>query len=115
VNGISNDDEVMSYAENKVTTEVIKIIWQDTKNYIHNYLVESFDWTDFNSGMANLNTVLQKRYIAKKQDIPIGQIINILLIESLEIPSRKFMPQLHQQFQPDTDLKLLTNECWQRK
>ncbi|WP_418264472.1 helix-turn-helix domain-containing protein [Flavobacterium faecale] len=47
MNGISNDEEVMEYAQNKATDELLKnSLHFETKNFIHNYLINSFDWQE---------------------------------------------------------------------
>jgi hypothetical protein len=47
MNGISNDDDVMDYATNKASTTVLEIALQsETKNFLHSYLKNTFDWLD---------------------------------------------------------------------
>jgi hypothetical protein len=43
MNGISNDQDVMDYSLNKAS-ELLKTLCILTKNFIHNYLMHSFDW-----------------------------------------------------------------------
>jgi hypothetical protein len=45
MNGISNDQDVMDYALNKASEELLNSHFE-TKNFIHNYLINSFDWHD---------------------------------------------------------------------
>ena len=45
MNGISNDQDVMDYAENKASEEALaNALKRETKNFILNYLKNSFDW-----------------------------------------------------------------------
>jgi hypothetical protein len=45
MNGISNDQDVMDYSLNKASEELLKnSLHFETKNFIHNYLMHSFDW-----------------------------------------------------------------------
>ena len=45
MNGISNDQDVMEYAENKASEETLaNALKRETKNFILNYLKNSFDW-----------------------------------------------------------------------
>ncbi|OOG73299.1 helix-turn-helix domain-containing protein [Flavobacterium sp. A45] len=47
MNGISNDQDVMNYAENKASEEVLaNALKRETKNFILNYLKNSFDWNE---------------------------------------------------------------------
>jgi len=47
MNGISNDQDVMDYAENKASEEVLaNALKRETKNFILNYLKNSFDWNE---------------------------------------------------------------------
>ena len=45
MNGISNDDDVMDYASNKASVEILeKELKNETKSFIQNYLINSFNW-----------------------------------------------------------------------
>jgi uncharacterized protein (DUF2132 family) len=47
MNGISNDQDVMDYAKNKASEEALaNALKRETKNFILNYLKNSFDWND---------------------------------------------------------------------
>ena len=47
MNGLSNDSDVMLYAEQKATEEyILKSLEQETKNYLFKYLQATFDWQD---------------------------------------------------------------------
>ena len=47
MNGISNDQDVMDYAENKASEEALaNALKSETKNFILNYLKNSFDWNE---------------------------------------------------------------------
>ena len=47
MNGISNDQDVMDYSLNKATDDFLEnALHFETKNFIHNYLITSFNWMD---------------------------------------------------------------------
>jgi hypothetical protein len=47
MNGISNDQDVMDYAENKASEEALaNALKRETKSFILNYLKNSFDWNE---------------------------------------------------------------------
>jgi hypothetical protein len=47
MNGISNDQDVMDYSLNKASDELLKnSLHFETKNFIHNYLINSFEWSE---------------------------------------------------------------------
>jgi ATP-dependent exoDNAse (exonuclease V) alpha subunit len=54
MNGISNDQDVMNYSENKASTEFLEnTLQKDTKDFILNFLISSFDWTDLSQEWRN--------------------------------------------------------------
>lgn len=65
MNGISNDQEVMNYAENKADEEtIIESLQKETHRFIHNYIKSSFDWTDLAQEWRNhrfsYKTIIEK-------------------------------------------------------
>lgn len=104
MNGISNDQDVMDYALNKATDELLKnSLHFETKNFIHNYLINSFDWYDlaqewrnhkFSYGDKSENTTKANHanWAAKQLDA----------IEGVLDPSKKFIHQLNKIFASET-------------
>ncbi|MBF4472765.1 helix-turn-helix domain-containing protein [Flavobacterium sp. HJJ] len=100
MNGISNDQDVMDYAENKASDEVLaNALKRETKNFILNYLKNSFDWNvlaqewrnhQFSYNEDAENSVKSKHAVwAKNQAGVIWQLLD---------PSSKFMLQLDKLF-----------------
>lgn len=102
MNGISNDDDVMDYATNKASTEILQTTLQnETKGYIHNYLKNSFNWFDlaqewrthkFSYLDSDKSAKSKHKNWAEKQ---------MILCEELLIPSEKFMSQLDKLFRDE--------------
>ncbi|MBU0942787.1 MAG: helix-turn-helix domain-containing protein [Bacteroidetes bacterium] len=104
MNGISNDQDVMDYALNKASEELLKnSLHFETKNFIHNYLINSFDWHDlaqewrnhkFSYGDKTENSTKSKHanWAAKQLDT----------IEGVLDPSKKFIHQLNKIFASET-------------
>jgi hypothetical protein len=47
MNGISNDQDVMDYSLNKASDSFLaNALHFETKNFIHNYLINTFDWSE---------------------------------------------------------------------
>ncbi len=100
MNGISNDQDVMDYALNKATEEVLKnSLHFETKNFIHNYLINSFNWTDlvqewrnhrfsYNENAVNSEKAKHSAWAHKRLET----------IDSLVDPSQKFIQQLNKIF-----------------
>jgi hypothetical protein len=104
MNGISNDQEVMDYAENKASNEVLEdTLKSETKSFILNYLKNSFDWNDLAQEWRNHqfsyiedaeNSVKSKHALwAKNQAGVIWQLLE---------PSSKFLLQLDKLFCNET-------------
>lgn len=104
MNGISNDQDVMDYALNKATEEVLKnSLHFETKNFIHNYLINSFNWIDlaqewrnhrfsYNENAVNSEKAKHSVWAAKRMET----------IELLIDPSQKFVNQLNKIFSKET-------------
>ena len=55
MNGISNDDDVMKYAQNKASDAILKTtLKSDTNLFIQNYLKQSFNWEETVQEWRNL-------------------------------------------------------------
>ena len=100
MNGISNDQDVMDYAENKASEEFLaSALKQETRNFILNYLKNSFNWNELAQEWRNHqfsynedaeNSVKFKHAVwAKNQAGVIWQLLD---------PSSKFLLQLDKLF-----------------
>ena len=110
MNGISSDNDVMEYAENKASAELLEnSLKNETKLFIQNYLKSSFDWTDLAQEWRNhkfsynedseLSAKSKYAFWAKKQTET---------IENLLDPSRKFISQLNSLFkEEEVDFKFV--------
>ena len=103
MNGISSDQDVIQYAENKASEALLEnALKQDTKSFIHNYLKSTFDWTDLAQEWRNhqfsynenseLSAKSKHAAWAKKQTEA---------IENLLDAARKFIAQLNKLFTTD--------------
>ena len=110
MNGISNDQDVMDYAENKASEETLAhSLERETKNFIHNYLKDSFDWQDLAQEWRNhffsYKTDSDNSTKAKHADWAKKQLETI---EQLVDPSRKFVSQINKLFaQEEIDLNFI--------
>jgi hypothetical protein len=100
MNGISNDQDVMDYAENKASEEALaNALKRETKNFILNYLKNSFEWNELAQEWRNHqfsynedaeNSAKSKHAAwAKNQAGVIWQLLD---------PSSKFLVQLDKLF-----------------
>ena len=104
MNGISNDQDVMDYSLNKATDDFLaNALHFETKNFIHNYLISSFNWIDlaqewrnhkfsYNENSESSVKSKQALWAAKQMDI----------MEQLLDPSKKFIAQLNKLFSQET-------------
>ncbi|WP_281324438.1 helix-turn-helix domain-containing protein [Flavobacterium sp. IMCC34518] len=100
MNGISNDQDVMDYAENKATEEALaNALKRETKNFILNYLKNSFDWNElaqewrnhqfsYNEDAENSVKYKHKAWVHNQAGV-IWQLLE---------PSSKFLMQLDRLF-----------------
>lgn len=104
LNGISSDKDVMLYAEQKASDEILKeTLDVETRNFIQDYLMESYNWASVvqefrNHGYSyNENSEKSEKSKYKKwgQDL-MGKML------VLEDPSRKFRSQLYQLFNEES-------------
>ena len=103
MNGISSDQDVMKYAENKATETLLEnSLKEETKNFIHNYLKSSFDWNDLAQEWRNHQfSYNENSELSAKSKHAIWAKKQTEFIESLLDPSRKFIAQLNSLFKED--------------
>ena len=103
MNGISNDDDVMDYATNKASTDILHTTLQnETKGYIHKFLRNSFDWYDLAQEWRNHKfSYLDSDKSAKSKHKKWAET-QMELCESLLNPADKFMSQLDKLFREET-------------
>ncbi|MFH6956125.1 helix-turn-helix domain-containing protein [Flavobacterium aquidurense] len=104
MNGISNDQDVMDYALNKATEEVLKhSLHFETKNFIHNYLISSFNWADLAQEWRNHRFSYNENAVAsEKSKHSVWAHKRLEIIDSLVDPSQKFVHQLNKIFNKET-------------
>ena len=100
MNGISNDQDVMDYAENKASEMLLEnSLKQDTKTFLHNYLKSSFDWADLAQEWRNHQfSYNENSEISEKSKHAIWAKKQTETIENLLDPSKKFISQLNKLF-----------------
>ncbi|MBF4464851.1 helix-turn-helix domain-containing protein [Flavobacterium sp. LC2016-12] len=100
MNGISNDQDVMDYALNKATEEVLKnSLHFETKNFIHNYLINSFNWTDLAQEWRNHRFSYNENAVnSEKAKHSVWAHKRLETIDALVDPSQKFIQQLNKIF-----------------
>ena len=103
MNGISNDQDVMDYAENKANEALLEnVLKLETKNFIHNYLNSSFDWADLAQEWRNHQFSYNvDSEISAKSKHALWAKNQTEAIENLLDPSRKFIAQLNTIFKDD--------------
>lgn len=104
MNGISNDQDVMDYALNKATEEVLKrSLHFETKNFIHNYLINSFNWTDLAQDWRNHRFSYNENAAgSEKSKHAIWAHKRLEIIDGLIDPSQKFVHQLNKIFNKES-------------
>lgn len=104
MNGISNDQDVMDYSLNKATEEVLKnSLHFETKNFIHNYLINSFNWTDLAQEWRNHRFSYNENAVnSEKAKHAVWAAKRLETIELLLDPSQKFIHQLNKIFNKET-------------
>lgn len=109
MNGISNDQDVMNYSENKASTEFLEnTLQKDTKDFILNFLISSFDWTDLSQEWRNHRfTYNEKSEISEKSKHTIWAKKCADEMEKLIDPSQKFILQLRKLFTENPDLQFV--------
>lgn len=115
MNGISNDQDVMDYAQNKASEELLKnSLQKETKNFIHSYLKSSFDFADLAQQWRNHQfSFHQNSELSAKSKNAAWSKTQTEFIETLLIPSRKFIAQLDKIFQHDeVDFQFLSERIY---
>lgn len=104
MNGISNDLDVMAYAEHKASSAVLEhSLHFETKNFIHNYLSISFDWANLTQEWRNhVYSYQDKSDASEKSKYESWAKKQFLAMEGLEDPARKFIVQLNRIFSSET-------------
>ncbi|PRZ26231.1 helix-turn-helix domain-containing protein [Flavobacterium granuli] len=104
MNGISNDQDVMDYALNKASEELLKnSLHFETKNFIHNYLINSFDWADLAQEWRNHKySYSDKTENSGKSKHALWASKQLQAMDSLLDPSKKFILQLNKIFAKET-------------
>ena len=104
MNGISNDQDVMDYSLNKATDDFLaNALHFETKNFIHNYLINSFNWMDLAQEWRNHKFSYNdngESSIKSKQAVWASRQLEIM--EQLLDPSKKFIAQLNKLFSQET-------------
>lgn len=104
MNGISNDQDVMDYSLNKATDDFLEnVLHFETKNFIHNYLINSFNWMDLAQEWRNHKFSYNdngESSIKSKQAVWASRQLEIM--EQLLDPSKKFIAQLNKLFSQET-------------
>ena len=103
MNGISNDDDVMDYATNKASTEVLQTALQtETKIFIHNYLKNTFNWVALAQEWRNHKYSYLDSDLSAKSKHSNWAIQQLEFCEALMDPSAKFMSQLDKLFRDES-------------
>ncbi len=104
MNGISNDQDVMDYSLNKASDELLKNALQlETKNFIHNYLINSFDWSELAQEWRNHKfSYLDNSESSAKSKQANWAAKQLEAIDKLLDPSQKFILQLNKIFSTET-------------
>jgi len=103
MNGISNDDDVMDYASNKASTETLENELQtETKNFIHNYLINSFNWIELAQEWRNHKFSYLDSDKSIKSKHSNWATKQMELCESLIDPAGKFISQLNKLFSAES-------------
>ncbi|MES2575936.1 MAG: helix-turn-helix domain-containing protein [Bacteroidota bacterium] len=104
MNGISNDQDVMDYSLNKASDDFLKnSLHFETKNFIHNYLINTFDWSELAQEWRNHKFSYSDNSEASAKSKQANWAAKQLLaIDGLLEPSQKFILQLNKIFNIET-------------
>lgn len=97
MNGISNDQDVMDYSLNKATeTHLQNALHFETKNFIHQYLVETFDWAELAQEWRNHQfSYNEKSEVSSKAKFSYWAKEQTERMEKVVEPAKKFIQQLN--------------------
>jgi uncharacterized protein YpbB len=104
MNGISNDRDVMDYSLNKASDELLKnSLHFETKNFIHNYLISTFEWAELAQEWRNHKySYSENSESSAKSKHALWATKQMEAIDSLLDPSKKFIIQLNKIFASET-------------
>ncbi len=103
MNGISNDQDVMDYSLNKASEDHLEnALKNETKNFIHNYLVNSFEWTELAQEWRNHKFSYLDSDKSVKSKYANWAAQQLELCDSIIDPSSKFISQLNKLFSQET-------------
>ncbi|TDD99657.1 helix-turn-helix domain-containing protein [Flavobacterium cellulosilyticum] len=104
MNGISNDQDVMDYSLNKASEELLKnSLHFETKNFIHNYLTNSFDWAELAQEWRNHKfSYADNSESSTKSKQATWAAKQLEAIDTILGPSQKFIIQLNKIFVAET-------------
>jgi uncharacterized protein YpbB len=104
MNGISNDQDVMDYSLNKASEELLKTALHfETKNFIHNYLINCFDWAELAQEWRNHKfSYSDNSESSAKSNHANWAAKQLESIDRLLDPSQKFILQLNKIFNTET-------------
>jgi uncharacterized protein YpbB len=99
MNGISNDQDVMDYSLNKASEDVLEsALLIETKDFIHNYLINSFDWAELAQEWRNHKFSYLDSDKSIKSKHSNWASTQLEFCDALLDPSRKFILQLNKLF-----------------
>lgn len=104
MNGISNDQDVMDYSLNKATeTHLENALHFETKNFIHHYLVETFEWAELAQEWRNHQfSYNEKSEVSSKAKFSYWAKEQTERMEKVVEPAIKFIQQLNVLFSQET-------------
>jgi hypothetical protein len=103
MNGISNDQDVMDYSLNKATEDVLEsALKKETKDFIHNFLINSFDWAELTQEWRNHKFSYLDSDKSAKSKHSNWASKQLESCDALLDPSRKFISQLNKLFNSET-------------
>jgi hypothetical protein len=103
MNGISNYKDVMDYSLNKATEDVLEsALKKETKDFIHNFLINSFDWAELAQEWRNHKFSYLDSDKSAKSKHSNWASKQLESCDALLDPSRKFISQLNKLFNSET-------------
>ncbi len=104
MNGISNDQDVMDYSLNKATEMHLQnALHFETKNFIHQYLVETFEWAELAQEWRNHQfSYNEKSEVSSKAKFSYWAKEQTERMEKVVEPAKKFIQQLNVLFSQET-------------
>jgi hypothetical protein len=100
MNGISNDIDVMDYAANKASQEILsQTLEKETHHFIHHYLKTTFDWSDLAQAWRNHQySYGQVGEASAKSKHALWAKTQTEKMTTLQEPAQKFLHQLDKLF-----------------